>query len=455
MAFERKLYVIRKRADSEIRTSTIDGAEYWYVPSLSYKTLVYKGMLLTEQLAQYFTGPAAIRRWRPRWRWCIRASAPTPSRAGTARIPYRYIAHNGEINTLRGNINWMHARAGPVRLRTVRRGHQEDPADHQPERQRLGDVRQLPRTAGPGRPLAAARDDDDDPGAVGEPREHGRREAGVLRISFLPDGAVGRPGLDRLHRRQADRRGASTATACGRRATTSPRTTWSSWPRKPACSTCRRRTSCSKGRLQPGRMFLVDTEQGRIVADEEIKQKIATEHPYRQWLDEHLVHLEDLPAAPEVPAPDHETLLQRQLAFGYTFEDLRMLLDADGARRRRGARLDGQRHAAGGAVEQAAAALQLLQAAVRPGHQSADRLHPRGDHHLGRDLARLGGQPAAARSRATAAASSSKWPILTNEEFAKLRRHGPARLQGRRRCRSCSASRAARRAWPRRWRSCA
>ena len=77
-----------------------------------------------------------------------------------------------------------------------------------------------------------------------------------------------------------------------------------------------------KGRLQPGRMFLVDTEQGRIIDDEEIKRTIATQQPYREWLDQYLVHLDDLPAAPEVPAPDPDTLLQRQLAFGYTFEDL-------------------------------------------------------------------------------------------------------------------------------------
>ncbi|MGB6452346.1 MAG: glutamate synthase central domain-containing protein, partial [Steroidobacteraceae bacterium] len=82
-----------------------------------------------------------------------------------------------------------------------------------------------------------------------------------------------------------------------------------------------------KGRLQPGRMFLVDTEEGRIVEDEEIKAQVASERPYRLWLDEHLLALKDLPPAPEVPAPDHETLLQRQVAFGYTFEDQRVLIE--------------------------------------------------------------------------------------------------------------------------------
>ena len=125
MAFERKLYVIRKRAYNEIRTSTMDGAEYWYMASLSHKTFVYKGMLLTEQLDQYFTDlrePAVET-----------ALALVHSRFSTNTFPswdrahpYRYLAHNGEINTLRGNINWMHAREAlfesePCSARTSRR----------------------------------------------------------------------------------------------------------------------------------------------------------------------------------------------------------------------------------------------------------------------------------------------------------------------------------------------
>jgi glutamate synthase (ferredoxin) len=81
-----------------------------------------------------------------------------------------------------------------------------------------------------------------------------------------------------------------------------------------------------KGRLQPGRMFIIDTEEGRIVADEEIKDRIAGEQPYRQWLDQHLVRMAELPEPPHLPAPDHATVLQRQQAFGYSFEDLRLLM---------------------------------------------------------------------------------------------------------------------------------
>src|SRR5208282_2769692 len=85
-------------------------------------------------------------------------------------------------------------------------------------------------------------------------------------------------------------------------------------------------TIVQKGRLQPGRMFLIDTEQGRIVADEELKNKVATEHPYQVWLNRNHVLLENLPEPPHVHEPDHRTVLQRQQAFGYTFEDLRFIL---------------------------------------------------------------------------------------------------------------------------------
>ena len=123
--------------------------------------------------------------------------------------PYRYIAHNGEINTLRGNINWMHAREAHVRVRAVRRRHPQDPARSSTPtaatRRMFDNALEL---LVPDRPLAAARDDDDDPRAVAQPRDDGRREARLLRVPLLPDGAVGRPGLDRVHRRHADRRGA-------------------------------------------------------------------------------------------------------------------------------------------------------------------------------------------------------------------------------------------------------
>ena len=220
-----------------------------------------------------------------------------------------------------------------------------------------------------------------------------------------PDGAVGRPGLDRVHRRQADRRHARSQRPASFALLRDEGRPGHHGVRSRRARHSRRQTSLQKGRLQPGRMFLVDTEQGRIIDDEEIKRAIANERPYRQWLNDHQVHLNDLPAAPRgagagsrhaAAASDRVRLHVRRRA-----PDPR----ADGAERRRSRRLDGQRHAARGAVEQAAPAVRLFQAAVRAGHEPADRLHPRGDHHLRRNAPRLGRQSARIRSRPTAAAS--------------------------------------------------
>ena len=156
-----------------------------------------------------------------------------------------------------------------------------------------------------------------------------------------------------------------------------------------------------KGRLQPGRMFLVDTEEGRIVADEEIKAADRRgASPTGSGSTSNLVRTRtSCPSRRRVHEPDHETVCQRQQAFGYTFEDLKMLILAPMASDGVGAdRLDGQRHAAGRALRAAAAALQLLQAALRPGDQSAAGLHPRGVHHRRGDHRRPRGQPARAEA---------------------------------------------------------
>ena len=163
-----------------------------------------------------------------------------------------------------------------------------------------------------------------------------------------------------------------------------------------------------KGRLQPGRMFLVDTEQGRIIDDDEIKAKIASERPYRQWLDEHLVHLEDLPE--RAATCRRPTTRRCSSGRSRSATPTRTSASSSPPMARDGVEAVGSMGndaAAGGALQQAAAALRLFQAALRPGHEPADRLHPRGDHHLGRDPPRLGGQPAASRSRPPAGASSS------------------------------------------------
>lgn len=325
MEFERKLYVIRKRAYSEIRNSTLDGAEYWYLPSLSYRTIVYKGMLLTTQLAQYYTDlqqPAVETSLAIVHSRFSTNTFPSWDRAH----PYRFVAHNGEINTLRGNFNWMKARealfdsdlfgADTPKIPPVINPNGSDSA-------MFDNVLELLVLAG--RPIehammmmipepwSAHESMDDDKRAfyqyhssLMEPWD------GPASIAFTDGKKIGaildRNGL-RPSRYYVTKNDLVVMASEAGVLDIPPE------------------EIVQKGRLQPGRMFLVDTEQGRIIDDEEIKHTVATAQPYRKWLDEYLVLLKDLPAAPDVPASDHDSLLQRQIAFGYTFEDQRVLIE--------------------------------------------------------------------------------------------------------------------------------
>ena len=325
MAFERKLYVIRKRAYSEIRTSTLDGAENWYLASLSHKTIVYKGMLLTEQLARYFpdlVNPAMET-----------ALALVHSRFSTNTFPswdrahpYRYLAHNGEINTLRGNINWMRAREALFesdlfgedvrKIRPIVNPNGSDSA-------MFDNTLELLVLAGRSLPHAmmmmipepwSNHEHMDDARRAFYEYHSGLMEPwdGPASIAFTDGKKIGAV-LDRNGLRPSR----YYVTSDDLVIMASEAGVLDLPPERIA----------RKGRLQPGRMFLVDTEEGRIVEDEEIKAKVAAERPYRLWLDEHLLELKDLPPAPEVPVPDHDTLLHRQIAFGYTFEDQRVLIE--------------------------------------------------------------------------------------------------------------------------------
>ena len=331
LIFERKLYLIRKRAYSEIRTSTMSGAELWYVASLSCKTIVYKGMLLTTQLEKYFPdlhNPAMET-----------ALALVHSRFSTNTFPswdrahpYRYVAHNGEINTLRGNINWMHAREALFESEAFG----EDMPKILPiinpngsDSAMFDNTLELLVLAG--RPIAHAmmmmipepwsNDDNMDPArrafyqfhaCIMEPWD------GPAAIAFTDGVQIGAI-LDRNGLRPSR----YTVTKDGLVIMASETGVLDI----PAADVVR------KGRLAPGRIFLVDTAQGRIIEDEEIKQQLAAERPYGEWLKQHLIHLDDLPAAPDVPVPDHPTLLQRQIAFGYTHEDERIIISQSTRRR--------------------------------------------------------------------------------------------------------------------------
>jgi len=419
LAFERKLYVIRKRAYTEIRASTLDGAEYWYLPSLSCRTIVYKGMLLTTQLATYFTdlqNPAMET-----------ALALVHSRFSTNTFPswdrahpYRYVAHNGEINTLRGNINWMHARESLFESELFGDDIKKilpviDPNGS--DSAMFDNTLELLYLAG--RPIAhSVMMMIPEPWSNHESMSDDRKAFyqyhsclmepwdGPAAIAFTDGKSIGaildRNGL-RPSRFYITKDGlvvmASEAGVLDIPADQIER----------------------KGRLQPGRIFVVDTEQGRIVEDEEIKATLVGERPYRQWLDEHLVQLEDIPAAPEVPAPDHDTLLQRQVAFGYSFEDQRIVLTPmarDGV------------EATGAMGNDAPLAVlsnkprllfdyfkQLFAQVTNPPIDCIrEEIITSAETRLGSEGNLLNASPSAARR------VEIKWPVLTNEEFAKIRR---------------------------------
>ncbi|HWA87414.1 MAG TPA: glutamate synthase large subunit [Opitutus sp.] len=419
-AFERKLYVIRKRAYSVIRTSTFAGAETWYMPSLSTRTIVYKGMLTTDQLEQYFPDlhhPAIET-----------ALALVHSRFSTNTFPswdrahpYRYIAHNGEINTLRGNINWMHARQALFQSELFGEDIQKILPIINPngsDSSMFDNTLELLTLAG--RPLAhAIMMMIPEPWSNHESMDDDRRAFyqyhsslmepwdGPASIAFTDGKQIGAI-LDRNGLRPSR----FYVTKDGLVVMASEAGVIDNIPPEDVIQ---------KGRLQPGRMFLVDTEQGRIIEDEEIKSKLASERPYRQWLNEHLVKLEDLPAAPSVPPPDHETLLHRQIAFGYTFEDQRIVL-MPMAR-------DGVEAIGSMGNDTPLAVLsnkprllydyfkQLFAQVTNPPIDCIrEEIITSAETRLGSEGNLLNPDPYACRR------VELKWPVLTNEEFAKVRR---------------------------------
>ena len=325
-AFERKLYVIRKRAHSAIRAAGVD--DFWYCPSLSCRTVIYKGMLMPVQVDEYFPDL--------RDPDMDTALALVHSRFSTNTFPswershpYRYIAHNGEINTLRGNINWMHARQALLeselfgddikKILPIVNTNGSDSAmfDNVLELLVMGG-RSLPHAMMMmiPEPWGGHESMSDEKKAfyeyhscLMEPWD------GPASVAFTDGTMIGatldRNGLrpSRYYVTKDDL--VIMASEAGVLPVAPERVAT-----RAACS----RAACSSWTWS----------EGRIVADDEIKDKIAAEQPYRQWLDEHMVQLAKVKDAPELPEPDHETVLQRQQAFGYTFEDLRMLLAADG-----------------------------------------------------------------------------------------------------------------------------
>ncbi len=322
--FERRLYVIRKRSFNEIRSSTMDGSAYWYVCSLSSRTLVYKGMLLTEQVGKYFPDLAS-----PLMKTAL---ALVHSRFSTNTFPswnrahpYRYIAHNGEINTLRGNINWMHAREALFATDVFGDDLKKilpivDPNGS--DSAMFDNVLELLVLAGRSLPHAMMM-------MIPEPWANHESMSDEKKAFYEYHSCLMEPwdGPACIAFTDGIRIGASLDRNGLRPSryyvTHDDHVIMAS---EVGVLDIAPENVREKGRLQPGRMFYIDTELGRIVADEEIKNQIAGEQPYRQWLNQHMIELASLPDPSELPEHAHKTVLQRQKAFGYTFEDLRLLM---------------------------------------------------------------------------------------------------------------------------------
>ncbi len=326
--FERKLYVVRKRITRAIRESALVERGRVYICSLSSNTIVYKGMLLPEQLGNFFPDLADSS--------MVSALALVHSRFSTNTFPtwslahpYRYLVHNGEINTLRGNVNWMRARQGRLasdlfgddleKLYPIVHEEQSDSAC-------LDNAVEFLVMAGRSLPHAMMMLIPEP--WVGNPHmDLNRRGFYEYHASMMEpwDGPAAVAFTDgKLIGATLDRNGLR---PCRYQVTTDDLVVLAS---EAGVLPADAKTIREKGRLQPGRMFLVDTVQGRIIDDEEIKLEMVGRKPYRSWLTQYRVSLDELPEPLSLPQPDHPTLRQRQQVFGYTIEEIKMVLSPMG-----------------------------------------------------------------------------------------------------------------------------
>src|SRR5262245_36030688 len=322
--FERRLFLIRKRVEKAVRNSDILDRSHFYLSSLSARTIIYKGMLSADQIELYFPDLADSR--------VESALAVVHQRFSTNTFPswslahpFRYVSHNGEINTLLGNKNWMKAREAQFQSELFGK----DIADLLPviveggsDSAMLDNALEMLVMCGRSLPHAMmmlipeahenhpTMNDDkrafyEYHGCLMEPWDG---PASIVFTNGIQIGAVlDRNGL-RPSRYYVLKDGLVVMAS------------------EVGVLDIPPQNVVQKGRLQPGKMFLIDTQEGRIIGDKELKQRITTEKPYRQWLRANMLRLKELPEAPQVPEPDHATVLQRQIAFGYTHEDLRILM---------------------------------------------------------------------------------------------------------------------------------
>ena len=329
-SFERLLYRVRRRVENEIAASEIEDKEMFYIPSFSCRTIVYKGLMLAPQIEKFYfelANPLVTSAL------CLvhqRFSTNTFPSWKLAH-PYRYVAHNGEINTIRGNVSWMNARQSIL----------ESPLYD-------GQIDKLYPVITPGGSDSASIDN-----AVEFLFQSGRSLPHVMAM-LIPEAWAGNPDMDEDKRAFYEYHASLMEPWDGPAAIafTDGRVIGATLDRnglRPGRYIVTKDDLVvlaseagvlevppedvrKKGRLQPGRMFLVDTVQQRIISDAEIKKQLAARQPYATWLKEQQITLDQLPEPSRIIASNPETLLRRQRAYGYSEEDLRILLGPMGAK---------------------------------------------------------------------------------------------------------------------------
>ena len=324
-ALERKLYVIRKTASANIQRLKLKHGKEYYVPSMSSRTVIYKGLLLADQVGTYFEDLSDPR--------CISALGLVHQRFSTNTFPewplahpYRYVAHNGEINTVKGNYNWMKAREGvmssPVlgadlqKLYPISFYDQSDTAT-------FDNCLELLTMAG--YPISQAV-----MMMIPEPWEQHttmdeRRRAFYEYHAAMLEPWDGPASIVFTDGRQIgatlDRNGLRPSRYCVTDDDLVIMASESGVLPVPENKIVR------KWRLQPGKMFLIDLEQGRMIDDEELKANLANAKPYKQWIENLRIPLDDVEGPATATAPESTvSLLDRQQAFGYTQEDIKFLM---------------------------------------------------------------------------------------------------------------------------------
>src|SRR5262245_49377145 len=322
--FERRLYILRKSISNAIYRRRERRTAGYYPVSISCRTVIYKGMFLADQLGTYYPDlhdpdfESALALVHQRF---STNTFPTWSLAH----PYRYIAHNVEINTLRGNVNWMAARQASVSSPLFGKDiNKLWPISYEGQSDTACFDNALEFLVQGGYSLAHAMMMMIPEAWAGNPLMDEERRAFYEYNAALMEPWDGPAAIAFTNGRQIgatlDRNGLRPARYL---VTSDDRIVMAS---EMGVLPIPEKDIVTKWRLQPGKMLLVDLDEGRLIPDEELKATLAKSHPYRQWLDNTQIVLEDLPPAPGEAALSNLALLDRQQAFGYTQEDLRILM---------------------------------------------------------------------------------------------------------------------------------